>query len=699
MRRSYDSGRVRVVAALLALALFAGCGGGSSPPSYALSAREGRSAAQELVDAGSASAVTIALVDADRILWTETVGFADRETGQRASDQTMFGTGSVSKMLTAVAVMKLVDRGVVELDQPLVRYLPSFRMASDAYRDITVRMLLNHSSGFPGTDYRNVEATSAHPGYVEQVLQTLSAARLKAPPGFMSVYCNDCFTVAEALVQATTGKGYAQFVQDEILSPLGMRNTRYTTGAFASGSYAKAYLDGTAQPLEFVNAHGAGGAYSTATDLSRLAMMFLGNGAVGDTRILSGSAVAAMAVDQTVGQFSPARAASYAWGLGWDTVAAPGLTSVGFDGWLKGGDVAHYGAAMLVSPQAGLGVVVIGAPGFGSARAVTLAEQVLLRALVEDGRIAALPAPLAAALPPVAAVPDGLLDRTAGAFASDSVIFRLQAQPDGSLLLLHRDDAGWTPSLPALKHRGDGWFASDEVPLLALKTVDAGGMQYLIKRGPAGHGHYLDDSVIAQRVRGTGAGLSAGWRARLASTWLVANESPDALAWPTMDPRLRLAAVDELPGLIAVRPSGDAGWHVVDPSASDAIATMMLVVPQLAGRDLDDLVIEPRDAAQWARWGGYLYRPLAQVPLLPRGADSVVTLGPAGHAEWRAVASDGAATELAITTAGPWRLFDPGFKTVAHGDGSGRAVLPPGSGLGYLLLFGSAGQTLTVGVR
>ena len=138
--------------------------------------------------------------------------------------------------------MKLVDRGVVDLDTPLVTYLPAFRMAAAGYEKITVRMLLNHSSGVPGTDYRNAIIDSPVPGYLDQALQTLSMSRLKAPPGYMSVYCNDGFTITEALIEAMSGKSYVQFVQDEILTPLGMANTRYPLSAFPAGSYAKSYI-------------------------------------------------------------------------------------------------------------------------------------------------------------------------------------------------------------------------------------------------------------------------------------------------------------------------------------------------------------------------------------------------------------------------------------------------------------------------
>jgi len=698
----------RVTAAATVTTFFlASCGSRSSQPTYDAAIQEGKTAAQELINQG-ASAVAIALVDDKRIIWSQGFGLADRDTGQMPTHSTMFGVGSVSKMFAAIAVMKLVDRGVVDLDTPLVTYLPAFRMASSGYENITVRMLLNHSSGFPGTDYRNADIRSPVPGYVDQVLQTLSMSRLKDPPGYMSVYCNDGFTITAALVEAMTGKSYVQFVQDEILTPLGMANTRYPLSAFSAGSYAKAYVNGAAKPQEFVNTLASGAVYSTADDMARIAMMLLGGGRVGTTRILSSASVADMAADQTIGSFDPIHNNSFAFGLGWDSVSQPGLAAVGFDGWAKGGDSNDYGAAIIVSPQAQLGIVVIAALGNGSARAIAIAERVLLRALYENGRIAAFPSPLPPVVPPVAPVPDGLLAAIAGEYAQGSLIVQLQAQPDGSLQASVRSDAGWTQSGPPLKYRDDGWFASDQDPLKAFKVVDADLLgvptQYFLNRAPAGYGHYLNFGVFAQRVRRRPGNLSAAWQARLSSTWLVVNENPDELAWNGMDPRLRLATVPNVDGLIAVRPpakpaEGHIDAHIVDASASDTGGTMMLIIPQLNGRDLDDLDIVERDGAEWVRFGSYMHQPLASLPVLPRGATDVVTIGPEGYAEWRAVASDVTAVQVTITTTGAWHLYDPEFKTVANGKGNAATSLPAGKGLGYLTVFGDPKQAITVAAQ
>src|SRR5438034_1618674 len=381
-----------------------------------------------------------------------------------------------------------------------------------------------------------------------------------------------------------SGKSYVQFVQDEILTPLGMANTRYPLSAFPAGSYAKAYVKGAAKPQEFVNTLASGGGSSTADNMARIAMMFLSGGRVGTTRILSGVSVAEMAKDQTIGSFDPIHNKSFAYGLGWDSVSEPGLAAVGFDGWAKGGDTSDYHAALVVSPQAQLGIVVLADSGPYSPRAIAVAERVLLRALYQNRRIAAFPSPLLSVVPPVAPVPDGLLAAIAGEYAQGGLIMQLQPKPDGSLQASVRSDGGWTQSGSPLKYRDDGWFASDQDPLKAFKVVDADLLgvptQYIVNRAPAGYGHYLDYSVFAQRARRRPRNLSAAWQARLSSTWLVVNENPDELAWNGMDPRLRLATVPNLDGLIAVRPPAPAappaaGYidaHIAGASARDSVA-------------------------------------------------------------------------------------------------------------------------------
>src|SRR6185369_14348608 len=158
---------------LLACSFLAGCSDSAPAPTYSATIAEGRTAAKAVMDETGATAMSVALTDGERIIWSETFGVTDKGTGKQAGPETMFGIGSVSKMFATIATMILVDRGLVALDEPLVTYLPDFSMLSPEYRDITVRMLLNHSSGLPGGDLRNAVSSEPYSGFAAQVMEAL----------------------------------------------------------------------------------------------------------------------------------------------------------------------------------------------------------------------------------------------------------------------------------------------------------------------------------------------------------------------------------------------------------------------------------------------------------------------------------------------------------------------------------------------
>lgn len=171
------------------------------------------------------SSASMALISRDGLIWAHAIGTLGKAQGpdskaeQPVTPDTLYCIGSCSKLFATVAALQLVDRGLIDLDTPIKQYLPLFSMRSLEYRHITVRMLLNHQSGFPGSDYSNAFTTLPYSTYSMQVLETLSMARLKHAPGEMSVYCNDGFTLIEQVVGAVTGVAYVDFIQRNILDP------------------------------------------------------------------------------------------------------------------------------------------------------------------------------------------------------------------------------------------------------------------------------------------------------------------------------------------------------------------------------------------------------------------------------------------------------------------------------------------------
>lgn len=667
----------RAVVTMVTVLCISGCSSSnSSSPGYTAVIEEGRNAVQEIMESTGASSVSLAFIDGNKVVWAETFGLADKESRTAPTVDTMYCIGSTSKMVATVAVMKLVDQGLLSLDGPLKNYIPSFSMASPGYAQVTVRMLLNHSAGFPGTDERNAETSTPLPFSLSaQVLETLKTQRLKHAPGYMNVYSNDGFTVVEQLVTAVTGKSYAQFVQEEIFTPLGMNHSRYPLGYFPDGSFAKRYAAGTLVPQLFLNSFGSGGLYSTPLDLAKLAMMILGGGKLGDVRILSQASVSAMGVDQTVARFNPVQAKSYSYGLGWDTVIQPGLGVVGVTGWQKGGDVTLYGSVLTVAPAEGLAVVVMGASGsFGSGSATVLAERLLLRALAEKGRIV-MPAPLNLSPRPVRAPSPGLLDSVSGTYANNNTLMRVQKQSDNSLNIdTFSATKGWTPMKTGLRLRDDERFSSDESPSMSYSFKTADDRRYLIVRYVTGYGHYQDEIVYGQQIAAAGP-LPASWNNRLGKVWLVTNAVPDADTWES--PSIRLNSFDDL--LLLDR----GGIQTVNPSFSTSTAGMMLLIPQIYGRDLDDVAIENHTDGEWIRLGSFLYRPPETIPALVAGSN-YVSIGSQGLAEWRTIDATGATKTISIPPDARWEIYTSSFERIEN-----KTVL---SGDTYYLIFHNAAK-------
>jgi len=491
----------------------------------------------------------------------------------------------------------------------------------------------------------------------------------------MNVYCNDGFTVIEELVSAVTGMSFARFVEDEVFAPLGMAHSRYPIDYFPFDTFAQRYSGTTRAPQLFLHAFASGGLFSTPTDMAKIAIMLIGKGKIGETRFLSRKAVAAMGVDQTADRFNPAKSYAYSYGLGLDSVLQPGLRAVRVKGWHKGGDVTLYGSAILVAPRERLAAVVMGASGsFDSKRATIIAERILLRALAEKGRIPAMPAPLNPQILPERTPSPGLVASVKGYYGLNSGLLHIDESNNSlNISVWNTSEGKWADWKTGLRLRKDGRFASDADPGTAFSFKTAQRRRYLVMRSVGGYGHYQDDSVFAEQIAAP-EDLPSPWKNRLAKKWLLANEHPEGPLWAA--PLLRLRSMDD--HLFV----DNAGVHVVNPSLGDSVAGMMLLIPQMNGRDLNDAVVETREGEEWIRFGSYLFRPGETIKKLNTEGDAIA-IGPEGYAEWRLVEVDAEKT-LSIVTSGPWRLFDGNFAQADQADGTKTVTLAAGT---YYMAF------------
>ena len=273
-----------------------------------------------------------------------------------ASGSPVYCVGSVSKIYATVAVMQLVDVGKVELDGPVTDYLPDFKMADERYKDITVRMLMNHTSGIMGTTLQGDFLFSDADTYRhDNLLELLSTQRLKANPGSYAAYCNDGFDLLELIVEEVTGISYTEYIQENLAKKTGGTNTGMTT-ANGNGLVQAFSPNNLHYENETVMCLGAGGVYATAEDVANFGTGFF----AGNEAILSENSKNEMAIRVSNDEYRDGS------GLGWDYVNMPRYDAAGVKFLAKGGDVMLNHAFLGVAPEENISIAVLSNGGSSS---------------------------------------------------------------------------------------------------------------------------------------------------------------------------------------------------------------------------------------------------------------------------------------------------------------------------------------------
>ncbi len=310
---------------------------------------------QHLVRADAVVGLSIALLDDQQPIWAAGFGQADKAAGDAASAQTRYRAGSISKVFTATAILQLVDAGLIDLDAPLVRYLPGFslRQRPDTAGPITPRQLLSHHSGLPGDRIEGM--WTQNPAAFSTLLAYLRDEYRAFPPNQVHAYSNIGFTLLGMLIEQVSGMGIAAYMQTRLLGPLNMRASEFSPAAPSGDSAAAAYDEhgkaGEELPLRDTP---AGGLNSTAPDLLQLARLFFGDGGIAGRMLLSPAAIQAMTTQQNL---DCPLDADLRVGLGWHFApdAVRGCGPVLFH---DGGTLCHRSVLMLL-PEHRLAVAVM----------------------------------------------------------------------------------------------------------------------------------------------------------------------------------------------------------------------------------------------------------------------------------------------------------------------------------------------------
>ncbi|MEO8499182.1 MAG: serine hydrolase domain-containing protein, partial [Planctomycetota bacterium] len=301
---------------------------------------------QEFVAAKQFSGSVTLVAQQGEVVCRSAVGLADIETDRPMATDSMFAIASMTKPITATALMILQDEGQLSVDDPVAKYIPQFKNLSldsgPAKTEMTIRHLLTHTSGLGG-EQRCI-------GSLQETVEELATRKLSFEPGTKWQY-SPGLNVCGRIIEVVSGKVYDEFLAERIFQPLKMADTTFTPNESQRNRIAKLYQPSEDKQSLVPASHWltdlsgdivpnpSGGLFSTASDMAAFYQMILDGGEFDGKQIVSSAAVKQMTTIQTgdiVTGFTPGNG----WGLGWCVVREPqGVTEH-----VSAGTFGHGGA-------------------------------------------------------------------------------------------------------------------------------------------------------------------------------------------------------------------------------------------------------------------------------------------------------------------------------------------------------------------
>ncbi|MEE3806504.1 serine hydrolase domain-containing protein [Lysinibacillus fusiformis] len=573
-----------------------------------------------LTESYGTASVQYALIDNGKLILSGQKGKDNLKGEQSLTKDTQYGIGSVSKVYTAAAMMKLVDEGKVDLDTPVVNYLPDFKMEDERYKRITPRMLLNHSSGLQGTVYSNAILFKDNDTYVhDTLLQQLSNQSLKADPGAFSVYCNDGYTLAEILVERVSGMSFTEFLHQRFTEPLELNNTKTPQDKWAddirAGLYFPSYQGQL--PIESVNLIGSGGISSTAEDMVRFSQLFMGLG----KEILSEKAVKAMEQEEYKKGMWPEDGDNiFNYGLGWDSVKLYPFSEYGIKGLAKGGDTILQHATLVVLPEQKMAAAVVSSSG-SSVTNQLMATDLLLAALKEKGTIKDIKPNKSFGKPVTTQMPQDLVEK-AGFYGNSFSHFKLEIMKNGKLFLSLNPEEKYV-------YTADGSFINEEGTSKLNFVTEKNGRTYLKEstyQTAPGFGQVAMTQYLAEKLEDNvlSKETAAAWKKREGVKFYLVNEKYSSAQY--LVPMLLTKQINRQEDLAGYW----EGRKIIGPNMS----AHQLQIPVMNGRDMTETRFYTEGGNEYMEMSGFLYVSGTNVKPLYTGQSSKVTLQAKGHAKW-----------------------------------------------------------------
>ncbi|NQT60638.1 MAG: beta-lactamase family protein [Bacteroidetes bacterium] len=361
--------------------------------------------------------LSIAVSDSTGTVWTKGFGLSNKKSGTEFTETTISNVGSVSKLVTAAAVMRLVEMGLLDLDEPVTTYIPEFKpLGMDTIGNpITVRMLLNHESGLESDAFHDFflgyEAPEDFPYSYRRAIDAVNQSGVVRKPYEMFSYCNLGYSLLGVIVERAQGAGFQESVKKLVFDPLGMDDSSFNRDEIPSDRMAMGYLAGKPEMVPYIRDMPAGSLNTTAIDMGIFLQSMLASYNSGEGLLLP----------ETVNEmFQPSNEdvpfdLDFQVGLTWwvvDLQNLPGEFIVG-----HGGDLPPYHSLVIVLPKRDISVFVMvnSVEGVGSFSLTEIVMETVRTFLDLEGQPAI---PVSPEKSPIVEIPAALKANLPGYYAS-----------------------------------------------------------------------------------------------------------------------------------------------------------------------------------------------------------------------------------------------------------------------------------------
>jgi CubicO group peptidase (beta-lactamase class C family)/D-alanyl-D-alanine dipeptidase len=300
----------------------------------------------------SLPALSIALVEGDTVVWARGFGTATARDSAPATARTIYRVGSVSKLFTDIGVMQLVERGTLDLDAPVSRYVRDFHPKGQGTASITLRELMSHRSGLVREPPIGHYFDNSNPS-LEATVRSLNGTRLVYDPTAKTKYSNAGVAVAGFTLQTVGQQRFPEYLAESVLRPMGLNDSAFEPESTFAKRLATASmwtLDGRTFPAPTfqLGMSPAGSMYTSVVDLARFMSVLFARG-----KTQTGQVLSERSLDQMWTPQYSRPGASTGFGLGFDIASLDGQRVV-----RHGGAIYGFATELAALPDAKLGVAV-----------------------------------------------------------------------------------------------------------------------------------------------------------------------------------------------------------------------------------------------------------------------------------------------------------------------------------------------------